>query len=173
MNEFVEQLIEKHKFVVRVVLTEENVLEVDYAGKQQTQYMLIQDESDEMIGESCIFHVVSLLITTDDDYQELVYLPLYLVRLYLLCHIYAECRMLNLPYNIIQYYRETEDGDVKELLKDLLPFEFSESEKEKEQKLNGAICEVWKDFSKVNGFDIQMKADGLFASFNMLKGLIV
>lgn len=169
MNEFVEQLIEKHNFVVRVVLTEPSVLEVDYAGKQRSQYMLIQDESDELIGESCIFHVVTLLITTNDDHQELIYLPLYLVRLYLLCHIYAECRSLNLPYNIIQYFRE----DEKTPLKELLTFEFTESEKEKEQKLNEAVCEVWKDFSKVNGFDIQMKADGLFASFNILKGLIV
>jgi hypothetical protein len=158
---FLEELITRNGFIVKVNLVEEEEpecdfkLEVDYAGKKNEVYELfLSPEFPET------------LLTINGE-------PLTLrncmTRLYILCNIYLQCRKLKLPYTIIRFYKS---GKQSELI-DLLSIEMNEVDQQAEMDLHEAMISILENNSAIHSFDETFGKLGLEQQFNLLKGLLV
>ncbi len=161
MNDFIHHIMEKHNFVVKVSLREENVLNVDFAGKLPITYRIFQISTDPPL--------LSNITCEYRGHMECLPINSYLIRLYVLCDIHRTCRKLRLPYNIIRYYKGDE---LVTNLVDLLPISMTEEDTKTEHLFNNIITDIYAN-KKFNKFDVKLEEFGLLHSFNLLKGLLV
>lgn len=154
---FLEELLERNNFVVKVYEENTNELKVDYASMKEEKYEIFPLEP--ATGEIVVF-----------INNEKITLPNYIVRLYVLCHIFFQCRKLKLSYNIVKFFNK--DNEKTTLIK-LFPFEFSEEEAAMEIQLNEITLEILKDNTKVHIFDDLLVKTGMLQTFNLLKGLLI
>lgn len=156
MNEqLFEDVIEKHNYIVKVEFLdsdrEEAVkLKVNYADLKEEIYTCEKD---------------SILMTIDG---EEIFLPVSVMRLYVLANIYLQCRKLNLPYSIVRFYK----GGEKTNLISLLPLTFNELDVANELDLHDIMIKVLEKNKLLHSFDDELAGLGLLQKFNLLKGLL-
>ncbi len=162
MHPFTEQLLREHNFIVNVTLVEPNTFVVDYAGKTQSAYVVVQENTIGLTGISCY----------DEDSEEVVYLTPYTVRLFLLCDIYCRCRELKLPYNIVKFFDKNEP-EIQSNIMTLLPIAMTADEITKEAKLNSIADKIYSNKKLLHSFDAEARSLGIGKGLNIIKGLLV
>lgn len=156
---FLEDLLNRNDFLVKVVLLDENILAVDYAGKKQVIYSL-QFNDDDIIYINYKYN----------DITEIFILHWSIVRLFILMDIHKECRRLGLPDNILRFYSKEEK---KSTLMDILPLELSQQELINEKLLNNAMERAYNKPDMINRMDDKLEKMGLLKQFTLLKGLLI
>lgn len=168
MNKFLDELIERHKYVVRVTKDiNEGVLDVNYAEKLETSYTFSQ-----LGGPISYFWYLNVSeVNAESSWlEECVFLPTYLVRLYVLCDIYRTCNRLDISTDTIRFYAT--DGGYTDLLQ-LLPVDLDKDGADREKLLNAYMVQVMFDRERLHEFDAELEKVGLLHSFNILKGLLI
>lgn len=152
MNQaLLEKLIEKHNYVVRVTLDQENFLRADFVGKKENTYWC---------------QPLYLLEIND----EAIFLQTYMIRMYILLHIYKECRKLQLPYDIVRYYK---DGKKVEGLTNLINIALTQEELDREIVLHDIAFSILEDPESLNELEESLEDSGILQNFNLIKGLLI
>lgn len=152
-QDLLEELIEKHNYIVKVTLEDENFLTVNYAGKKTETYEIFEIEQAWWLRIN----------------EEVVVSKTFVIRLYILLNIYFNCRKLKLPYLIVRYYNE----DKVENLVNLVSLDLDEQETEREILLHDVAFSVLEEPERIHEFDDELEKLGMLQSFNVLKGLLI
>ncbi len=160
-EKFIDDLLQRNGYIVRVSgLPSELLISIDFAGQLTTSYEIFQD------GDIDGFHYENNTLNT----EQYVSLPRWILRLYILCDIYLQCKLSNLPDTIVRFF--TAEGEKTDLLS-LLPLELTLEETKREKMLNDIILKIFRDRSLVHSFDQKLEELSLSKTFNLLKGLLV
>lgn len=175
-DNLLEELIEKHNFIVRVSLDPDDDLTVmvDFAGRKQAYYRVIMDEEGEVYG---IGYWSSVMIPVEDEEtgekyatEEMVFVPKTAVRLYILGDIYRQCRELDLSTEIVRFYNK-EDEPVN--FSELLTLPLNEQDIEVEQVLESCLDAILNKSIPTSTLTEALEKDGLLHQFNFLKATLI
>jgi hypothetical protein len=170
------EIIEKHGFIVRITTEKDDpfwVL-VNFAGLKQVYYRIVCDEEGDIYG---IGYWSSLMETSEDpDTKETLtseeFIPMNktVIRLYILCDIFRQCREMSLSYEIIRSYNE--DDEVVEFM-DLIPLEMSEEEVNEEMTLDECVSRIISNDIPIGELTEALEKGCLLQNFNILKGTLI
>lgn len=165
-DELLEELINKHNYVVKVSLSENDLYEVlvDFAGLKTASYRVVVDEEGEVYG---MVYRSSLM---SDEIEEYLPLSRSIVRLYILCDIFRQCRQLELSHEIVRFYSSS--GEKVEFT-DLLKINLDEQELSIELTLEEVMSAVLNGNVAVVDLNNDLEANGILQTFNIFKGLIL
>lgn len=158
VNDFqakLDEVIDKFGYKVSVLRTDDNIF-VNYAAQKEVVYNLAIGDNLSSIEYS----------VEDIEETEIIWLPNYLIRLYILLSIYQQCRLGGFAYEIIRY-EGTPD------LLTMLPMELSADEQDYELALNECASQILNDRAPMNSFDKKLEKVGLYNSFVLIKGLLL
>ncbi len=161
---FLEDLLRRNDFLVKVVLLDTGMLAVDYTANKQVIYSVLAEEKSS--NSEIIYNIKYEYNGVAEEFV----LSGPVVRLFILMDIYKECRRLGLPNSIVRIYNK--EGAISTLM-DILPLELSPGETKQEKILNSAMERVYNKPEMINQLDDKLEKAGLLKSFTLLKGLFV
>lgn len=163
-EKFIEEVLTRHKYNVNI-----------YGFKREDKYCIASDYPDpynDYLQYTLDPKDFKLEIKYKDSI-ELICLPKHCLRLYVLLDILHNIKIRKLPKYIIRLYKENKRVN---LWHDLVgDFFIDQTEDEiKNEKIFDYLCSsILEKPSRVNEFDEELKKQGLYTSFNLLKGLLV
>lgn len=157
---FLEDLLIRNDFLVKVVLLDENVLAVDFAGKKQVTYSVLAEEKSSNYDVTFKGYGIT---------EEFV-LSGTIVRLFILMDIYQQARRLGLPDVIVRFYSKEK---IQTSFIDILPLDLTQKEIDNEKKLNSAMERAYAKPDLINEMDCKLEKIGLLKQFTLLKGLLL
>lgn len=164
---FLEDLLQRNDFLVKVVLLDTGVLAVDYAANKQVVYQIEPVEINK--GDEVNHYLWNVQYECNGIVEEFV-LSGPVVRLFILMDIFQQCRRLNLPDTIVRFYTKEKK---QATFMDILPLDLSEEEIKKEKLLNQAMERAYNKPQMINQMDAKLEKMGLLKQFSLLKGLLV
>lgn len=165
-----EELITKHNYVVKVTTDPDDSLcvMVEFAGRKQVYYRVIVDEEGNTYG---IAYWSNLMDDEEGNgFEEFLFLNQAVIRTYIICDIFRQCRWLDLPYDIIRFY--SPDGDSVEFT-DLLSIAMDDNERENEQLLEGCMSGIINGVFDINNMNEVLEEKGLLQSMNILRSTLL
>lgn len=175
-NNLLEELINKHNFIVRVnpYPNDDLTIMVDFAGRKQAYYRVIADEEGEIYGIGYWSNVMALIEDeeTGEQYQteEIIFVPKTAVRLYILSDIYRQCRTMDLSSEIVRFYNKENKTVV---FAELLSLPLNEEDIEVEQALESCLDAVLNKSIPILTLIEALEKDGLLHQFNFLKATLI
>lgn len=166
IDQLTEAIMEKHNFIVRGTLAEDDeyTVNVDFAGRKQATYRVVVDEEGEIYG---VTYNSSIMLP---EQEEFIPLDRTLVRLYILCEIYRQCRHLELPMEIVRFY--SPEGDKVEFM-ELLDVPLTDEEIEIEKVLDQCLSGILNEDVDIEEMYDALEKDCLLNNFNILKSTLV
>lgn len=172
-DDLLENLITKHNFMVKVSLCDDDPLcvDVDFAGQKKCYYRIITDEDGNIYG---LAYSSSLMLSGRDEGdlvgEEFIPLNPSVIRTYIICDIFRQCRKLDLPYDIVCYF--TSLGERVEFTK-LLELKLDESDRESEQVLEGCMSLLLNGEVNIVKMSSELEKIGLLHSLNILQSTLI
>lgn len=155
----VEDFLTQHEYLVKVTLVDDSYLRVNYLGECKTDYIVYDDDHTGVIYQD----------TTGED-GEAIDLPRPVLRLYVLCDIYRQCRTLGVSNSVVRFYNK--DGAATDLVS-LLPIELDEDEAKAERLLQKYVEACYTNMEKADKMLTTLAKEQILHQALLLKGLIV
>lgn len=171
-----EEIIEKHNFIVHVNTDSDDPLcvMVDFAGRKQAYYRIVADEEGDIYGVAYWSSIMAPTINPETNeevgVEEFIPMNRMIIRLYILCDIYRQCREMELSHEIVRFY--SVEGDKIEFM-DLLDTQLDDAEVEIEQMLEMFLHKVLNKNISIKELNVSLENSGLLHDFNLLRGTLV
>lgn len=167
---FLEELINKHNFIVKVTLDPEDDLcvMVEFAGRKQAYYRAITDEDGEIYG---VGYWSSLMTDSEgESFEEFLPLRASVIRTYIVCDIFRQCRALDLAYDIIRFY--SSDGNRVEFT-ELLTLQMDDNDTKAEKLVEHCMTAILNGEADVVKLSEALEKEGILQSFNVIRGTLL
>jgi len=174
LDEFQEKTLSENNCLVTVQWQSNDdnkkFINVNFAGLMNVVYFPTDKEE---------YGVLLISNRSIENHSELVGLPIYLIRLYILLDVFRICRKLNLSYNLIRFLNEKGERDN---YINIFPRKYDNPENEKREFsidvctnkfLNSTEMELEDRLKILKGDDDNLEKFGLLHSFSILKGLLL